>query len=44
MFYLPEEKATIVVDVNRLDLDDESKSTEIFLGVSKIFFPEHVDW
>jgi D-alanyl-D-alanine carboxypeptidase len=44
MFYLPEEKATIVVDVNRLDLDDESKSTEIFLGVSKILFPEHVDW
>ena len=44
MFYLPEEQATIVVDVNRLDLDDESKSTEIFLGVSKILFPEHVDW
>jgi D-alanyl-D-alanine carboxypeptidase len=44
MFYLPEQKATIVVDVNRLDLDDESKSTEVFLGVSKILFPEHVDW
>ena len=44
MFYLPEERATIVVNVNRLDLDDESKSTEIFLGVSKILFPEHVDW
>jgi D-alanyl-D-alanine carboxypeptidase len=44
MFYLPEERAAIVVDVNRLDLDDESKSTEIFLGVSKILFPEHVDW
>jgi D-alanyl-D-alanine carboxypeptidase len=44
MFYLPEERAVIVVDVNRLDLDDESKSTEIFLGVSKILFPGHVDW
>jgi D-alanyl-D-alanine carboxypeptidase len=44
MFYLPEEEAVILVDVNRLDLDDESKSTNIFLGVSKILFPEHVDW
>jgi D-alanyl-D-alanine carboxypeptidase len=44
MFYLPEEEAVIVVDVNRLDLDDQSKSTNIFLGVSKLIFPEHVDW
>src|SRR5215204_2142915 len=44
MFYLPEEEAVIVVNVNRLDLDDESKSREIFLRVSKILFPEHVDW
>ena len=44
MFYLPQEEAVILVDVNRLDLDDQSKSTEIFLGVSKILFPEHVDW
>jgi D-alanyl-D-alanine carboxypeptidase len=44
MFYLPEEEAVIVVDVNRLDLDDQSKSTNIFLGVSKTLFPEHVDW
>jgi D-alanyl-D-alanine carboxypeptidase len=44
MFYLPEEEAVIVIDVNRLDLDDQSKSTELFLGVSKILFPEYVDW
>jgi D-alanyl-D-alanine carboxypeptidase len=44
MFYLPQKEAVIVVDVNRLDLDDQSKSTEIFLGVSKILFPEYVDW
>jgi D-alanyl-D-alanine carboxypeptidase len=44
MFYLPQEEAVILVDVNRLDLDDQSKSTNIFLGVSKILFPEHVDW
>jgi hypothetical protein len=33
-----------LVDVNRLDLDDQSKSTNIFLGMSKILFPENVDW
>jgi D-alanyl-D-alanine carboxypeptidase len=44
MFYLPQEEAVILVDVNRLDLDDQSKSTNIFLGVSKILFPEYVDW
>ena len=44
MFYLPQEEAVILVDVNRLDLDDQSKSTNIFLGVSKILFPEPVDW
>jgi D-alanyl-D-alanine carboxypeptidase len=44
MFYLPQEEAVIVVNVNRLDLDDQSKSTNIFLGASKILFPKHVDW
>jgi D-alanyl-D-alanine carboxypeptidase len=44
MFYLPEEDAVIVVNVNRLDEDDESKSTDIFLAVSKTFFPEYVEW
>jgi D-alanyl-D-alanine carboxypeptidase len=44
MFYPPQGEAVIVVNVNRLDLDDQSKSTNIFLGVSKILFPEHVDW
>ena len=44
MFYLPQEEAVIVVNVNRLDEDDESKPTEIFLGISKILYPEVVDW
>ena len=44
MFYLPQKGAVIIVDVNRLDLDDQSNSTEIFLGVSKILFPEYVEW
>jgi D-alanyl-D-alanine carboxypeptidase len=44
MFYLPQKEAVVLVNVSRLDLDDQSKSTEIFLGVSKILFPEYVDW
>lgn len=44
MFYLPEEDAVILVNVNRLDEDDQSKSTDLFLAVSKTFFPEYVDW
>jgi D-alanyl-D-alanine carboxypeptidase len=44
MFYLPEEDAVLVVNVNRLDADDESKSTDLFLEIAKTFFPEYVDW
>ncbi len=44
MWYLPEMDATIIINVNRLDLDDHSKSTSIFLQVSKLLFPEHVQW
>lgn len=40
MFYLPHEEAVIVDNVNRLDEDDASKSTEIFLGISKILYPD----
>lgn len=44
VWYLPQEDATIVIDVNRLDLDDHSKSMKIFLTVTKTLFPEYVDW
>jgi D-alanyl-D-alanine carboxypeptidase len=44
MFYLPEEDAVILINVNRLDVDDESKSEDLFLEISKTFFPEYVDW
>jgi D-alanyl-D-alanine carboxypeptidase len=44
MYYLPERDATIVVNVNRLDEDDVSKSTELFLTLAKILFPRLVDW
>ena len=44
MFYLPEEDAVIVIDVNRLDLDDKSQSSDLFLAIAKILFPESVNW
>lgn len=44
MWYLPDENATIIINVNRLDLDDHSKSTDLFLLVTKTLFPEYVDW
>ncbi len=44
MFYLPEKDATIIINVNRLDNDDVSKSEEIFESVSKFLFPEYVNW
>lgn len=43
-FYLPALRATIVVSVNRLDLDDVSRSAPLFLSLSKIAFPEYVLW
>ncbi len=44
MYYLPAEDAVIVVNVNRLDLDDVSRSGKVFAEVSRIIFPEYVSW
>jgi D-alanyl-D-alanine carboxypeptidase len=44
MWYLPAEDAVMVINVNRLDEDDESESTNLFLTLAKIAFPQHVDW
>jgi D-alanyl-D-alanine carboxypeptidase len=44
MWYLPEKDAVIVIDVNRLDEDDESKSTDLFIVLTRILFPELVEW
>jgi D-alanyl-D-alanine carboxypeptidase len=44
MFYLPERDAVVIVNVNRLDLDDHSQSTELFLLLTKELFPQDVDW
>lgn len=44
MWYLPEKDAVIVVNVNRLDIDDQSKSADIFFKVAKVLFPNDVEW
>lgn len=41
MFYLPQEVAVIVVNVNRLHKDDASKSTEIFMGIWNTLYPDY---
>jgi CubicO group peptidase (beta-lactamase class C family) len=44
LFYLPEKDAAIVINVNRLDLDDHSRSTELLLLLTKQLFPQYVNW
>jgi D-alanyl-D-alanine carboxypeptidase len=44
MWYLPAKDAVVVVNVNRLDEDDESTSSDLFFTVAKMVFPQHVDW
>ena len=44
MFSLPALKATIVINVNRLDSSDDSASTPLFLALSRIAFPRYVNW
>jgi len=44
MWYLPEKDAVILINVNRLDVDDHSQSTNLFFAVAKILFPDYVKW
>ena len=44
LFYLPAKDAVIIINVNRLDLDDHSKSGVLFMLISKLIFPENVSW
>ena len=44
MFYLPEKDAVIIINVNRLDEDDKSWTSELFAVLTKMMFPDHVDW
>jgi D-alanyl-D-alanine carboxypeptidase len=44
MFYLPERDATIIINVNRLDADDKSQSGTLFAVLTRIAFPDYVQW
>jgi len=44
MMYLPERDATVIINVNRLDEDDQSSATAIFLAITKLAFPNDVSW
>ena len=44
MWYFPKKDAVIIINVNRLDLDDKSKSSNLFFKITKILFPQEVTW
>jgi D-alanyl-D-alanine carboxypeptidase len=44
MWYLPQKDAVVIINVNRLDLDDHSKSSKIFMDVTRILFPKYISW
>lgn len=44
MWYLPANQAIVVINVNRLDADDQSRSTELFLRLTKQLFQAYVPW
>jgi D-alanyl-D-alanine carboxypeptidase len=44
MWYLPPLQAVVVINVNRLDADDESQSGELFFKLTKALFPDYVPW
>jgi D-alanyl-D-alanine carboxypeptidase len=44
MFYLPSTGATFVINAARLDEDDASMSSGLFVALAKLLFPEAVDW
>jgi D-alanyl-D-alanine carboxypeptidase len=44
MWYLPALQAVMVINVNRLDENDESRSGPLFYKLSKALFPDYVPW
>lgn len=44
MYYFPPKKASIIINVNRSDIDDKSWSSELFLILTRFLFPDHVHW
>ncbi len=43
-FYLPAKDAVIVINVNRLDEDDKSQSSDLFFRLTQLLFPNEVNW
>ena len=43
-WHWPERDATIVVNVSRLDRDDHSQSSELFLKIAKLLYPNDLPW
>jgi hypothetical protein len=41
---IPAKNAVIVINVNRLDFDDQSQSADLFLAITKMLFPACVQW
>jgi D-alanyl-D-alanine carboxypeptidase len=44
MWYLPPLQAVVVINVNRLDADDDSQSSDLFFKLTKALFPDYVPW
>ena len=44
MLYLPELDATVITNVNWLDLDDQSQSTPLTIELTRLVFPDLVPW
>jgi D-alanyl-D-alanine carboxypeptidase len=44
MFYLPQKDATVVICVNRNDEDERSHADGLFFRLTKLVFPQYVDW
>jgi D-alanyl-D-alanine carboxypeptidase len=44
MYYLPEKDAVLIINVNRLDLDDYSHSYNLFIEISRLLFLSYVLW
>lgn len=44
MWHLPEKDAVIVINVNRMDADDRSQSDDLFFQLTKLLFPQYVNW
>jgi D-alanyl-D-alanine carboxypeptidase len=43
-WYLPQNGAVLIIDVNRLDVDDQSKTTDMFFLITKALFGQYVPW